>query len=101
MDQTESHQVPHCKPKCQLPPLQLAIKENNLAAIQSMLKRNYGIAFKDNENHVILSEHEKDLPIQLLYISVWEIYKYTLSFHVGFELKSAPRVTGLSQIFLI
>ena len=91
MDQTKSHQVPHCKPKCQLPPLQLAIKENNLAAIQSMLKRNYGIAFKDNENHVILSEHEKDLPIQLLYIPVRETYKYTLTFHVGFEFKERSK----------
>ena len=82
MDQTKSHQVPHCKPKYQLSPLQLAIKENNFTAIESLLKRNYGIAFEDNENHVILSEDEKDLPIQLLYISNWRFNK---TFHVGFR----------------
>ena len=82
MDQTKSHRVLHCKPKCQLPPLQLAIKENNFAAIESLLKRNYDIVFEDNEKHVILSEDEKDLPIQLLYISDWRFNK---TFHVGFR----------------
>ena len=82
MDQTKSHRVLHCKPKCQLPPLQLAIKENNFAAIESLLKRNYDIVFEDNEKHVILSEDEKDLPIQLLYNSNW---KFNKTFHVGFR----------------
>ena len=80
MDQTESHQAHHRKL------LQFAIKENNVAAINYLKKVNYGIAFEDNEKHVILSEDEK--PIQLLYISDRGVFRNTCrTFHVGFEFK--------------
>ena len=77
----ESDQVLRCKL------LRFAIKEKNVAAIKFLVNRvKYGIAFEDNEKHVILSEDEKDLPIQLLYISNWN-RKLIKTFHVGFEFK--------------
>ena len=75
----KSHQVLRCKL------LRFAIKENNVAAIKFLVNRvKYGIAFEDNEKHVILSEDEKDLPIQLLYVSARRIF-HSRTFHVGFE----------------
>ena len=85
-----------------LPPLQLAIKENNLTAVEFLVKqKHFGIAYRDGQNNLILCENDDQLKLQLVYTKsggLLSISSTILACYAGFEFKSNWVVAELPEL---
>ena len=75
-----------------LPPLQLAIKANNLTAIKYLVEeKKFGITYKDNENNLILYENSDKLKLQLFYLKHGRFSSKSNQLFAGFEFTSQKK----------